>query len=102
MVARHLDENPAGAMGGLLEALTVPMDARILGPSRVREICHRVLTGPQGSAVRAALAHHGRFGGVARALKRIHTDCAASLDVARLAEEAGLSVPAYQTPTSGR
>ncbi len=95
MVSTQLEENLAGATVRLLEALTVPMDAQILGPSLVREICYRVLTGAQGGAMRAALAHHGRFGRVARALKRIHTDYASPLNVARLAEEAGMSVPAF-------
>lgn len=79
----------------LLEALTDPLDAQVLGPSLVREICYRVLTGEQGGAMRAALAHHGRFGRVARALKRIHTDYAKPLNVAGLAQEAGMSVPAF-------
>jgi len=95
MVSTRLDENLAGATVRLLEALTVPMDAQILGPSLVREICYRVLTGAQGGAMRAALAHHGRFGRVAKALKRIHTDYATPLNVTCLAEEAGMSVPAF-------
>lgn len=95
MVSTGLDENLADATVRLLETLTVPMDARILGPGLVREICYRVLTGAQGGAMRAALAHHGRFGRVARALKRIHADYATPLNVSRLAEEAGMSVPAF-------
>ncbi|WP_395067650.1 AraC family transcriptional regulator N-terminal domain-containing protein [Paraburkholderia silvatlantica] len=95
MVSTRLDKHLAGTTVRLLEALTVPMDAQILGPSLVREICYRVLTGAQGGAMRAALAHHGRFGRVAKALKRIHADYAAPLNVTRLAEEAGMSVPAF-------
>lgn len=79
----------------LLEALTDPVEAQILGPNIVREIYYRVLTGEQGGAMRAALAHHGRFGRVARALKRIHTDYATPLSVTHLAQEAGMSVPAF-------
>ena len=44
---------------------------------------------------RAALASHGNFGRIARVLRRIHTDYAQPLDVAALAREAGLSVPAF-------
>lgn len=95
MVSTELDGHMADATVRLLEALTVPMDAQILGPALVREICYRVLTGAQGGAMRAALAHHGRFGRVAKALKRIHADYAAPLNVTRLAEEAGMSVPAF-------
>lgn len=95
MVSTELDDVLAGATVRLLEALTVSRDARILGPGLVREICYRVLTGAQGGAMRAALAHHGRFGRVAKALKRIHADYALPLSVTRLAEEAGMSVPAF-------
>ena len=95
IVSTLLDGDLAGATIRLLEALTVPLDAQVLGQGIVREICYRVLTGEQGAAMRAALAHNGRFGRVARALKRIHTEYATPLNVARLAEEAGMSVPAF-------
>ncbi|CAM4042517.1 AraC family transcriptional regulator [Bordetella muralis] len=95
ITSTRLEGDLAVATLRLLDALTKPLDAQILGPSIVREICYRVLTGEQGAAMRAALAHHGRFGRVARALNRIHTDYAKPLNVTRLAEEAGMSVPAF-------
>ncbi|MBB1592851.1 AraC family transcriptional regulator [Achromobacter sp. UMC46] len=95
MASTRLEGHLAQATLRLLEALTDPLDAQVLGPDIVREICYRVLTGDQGGAMRAALAHHGRFGRVARALKRVHTDYAQPLNVTRLAEEAGMSVPAF-------
>lgn len=85
----------ADATVRLLRALSHPLDAEILGPALVREICFRVLNGEQGGALRAALAHPGRFGRVARALRRIHTDYSQPLDVTHLAQEAGMSVPAF-------
>jgi len=95
ITSTRLEGDLALATLRLLDALTKPLDAQILGASIVREICYRVLTGEQGAAMRAALAHHGRFGRVARALNRIHTDYAKPLNVTRLAEEAGMSVPAF-------
>lgn len=85
----------ADATVRLLRALCSPLDAQVLGPALVREIGFRVLSGEQGGALRAALAHQGRFGRVARALRRIHTDFAQALDVTHLAQEAGMSVPAF-------
>ncbi|SEI81224.1 AraC family transcriptional regulator [Achromobacter sp. NFACC18-2] len=85
----------ADATVRLLRALCSPLDAQVLGPALVREIGFRVLSGEQGGALRAALAHQGRFGRVARALRRIHTDFAQPLDVTHLAQEAGMSVPAF-------
>ncbi|WP_066133206.1 AraC family transcriptional regulator [Bordetella ansorpii] len=95
IVSTPLDEDLADATLRLLRALASPLDARILGPAIVNEICFRVLTGAQGVAMRAALAHNGRFGRVARALNCIHADLAQPLTVAQLAKEAGMSVPAF-------
>ncbi|MGF6536156.1 AraC-like DNA-binding protein [Paraburkholderia sp. GAS206C] len=95
IVSTPLQGDLAEATLRLLQALSSPLDAEVLGPAIVREICYRVLIGERGAAMRAALAHQGRFGRVAKALRRIHTDYAQSLDVSSLAEEAGMSVPAF-------
>lgn len=95
IVSTPLAGDLADATLRLLRALSSPLDAGILGPALVREICYRVLVGEQGDALRAALAHPGRFGRVAKALRRIHTDYSQALDVTNLAQEAGMSVPAF-------
>lgn len=95
ILSTPLEGDLAEAALRLLLALSSPLDAEILGPAIVREICYRVLIGERGGAMRAALAHQGRFGRVAKALRRIHADYAQSLNVSRLAEEAGMSVPAF-------
>ncbi len=95
IVSTPLEGDLAEATLRLLQAVSSPLDAEVLGPAIVREICYRVLIGERGAAMRAALAHQGRFGRVAKALRRIHTDYAQSLDVSSLAEEAGMSVPAF-------
>ena len=95
ILSTPLEGDLAEATLRLLLALSSPLDAKILGPAIVREICYRVLIGERGGAMRAALAHQGRFGRVAKALRRIHADYAQPLDVSRLAEEAGMSVPAF-------
>jgi AraC-like DNA-binding protein len=74
-----------------MEALASPLDTRVLAPAIVREICYRVLTGVQGNAIRAALTHQHHFGRIAKALRRIHTEYEAALDVDTLAREAGMS-----------
>ncbi len=79
----------------LLETLGSPLEARVLGPAIVREICFRVLMGEQDAAMRAALTGQGKFGRIAKALRRIHSDYAASIDVGLLAAEASMSVPAF-------
>ncbi len=79
----------------LLEALSSPTEAKLLGPLIFREITYRVLTGQQGGSLRAALAQGGHFGRIANVLHRIHHHYARQLDVATLAKEASLSVPAF-------
>ena len=95
IVSTPLDATLADTTVRLLRALRSPLDTRVLGPAIVRELCFRVLLGEQGGAIRAALASHGNFGRIARVLRRIHNDYAQPLDVAALAREAGLSVPAF-------
>lgn len=93
--ATPLDRPLSDAVLRLLESLVSPFDARILGPSIVREICYRVLTGEQGDAIRAALTHQHHFGRIAKALRRIHTDYRGDLDVETLAREAGMSLAVF-------
>jgi AraC-like DNA-binding protein len=90
-----LDSALSSAVQRLLDALVLPLDARILAPSIVREICYRVLTGEQGDAIRAALTHQNHFGRVAKALRRIHADYHGALDVDTLAAEAGMSLAVF-------
>ena len=79
----------------LLQALASPLEAQVLGPGIVRELCFRVLVGEQGGAIRAALASQVNFGRISRVLRRIHDDYAQPMEVATLAREAGLSAPAF-------
>ncbi|MDW6092106.1 AraC family transcriptional regulator [Vibrio rhizosphaerae] len=95
IVSTPLDDSQADTTVRLLQALCSPLEARVLGPGIIRELIFRVLQGEQGGAIRAALACHGNFGRIARSLQRIHLDYAQSLNVATLAHEAGLSVPAF-------
>jgi len=95
IISTPLDGPIADATMRLLQVLASPLDARVLGPGIVRELCFRILQGEQGKAVRMALATRGSFSRIARALRRIHGDYAQALDVATLAAEAGQSVPAF-------
>ncbi len=90
-----LDEAMSDALLRLLQALQSPSDARILGPSIVRELLYRVLTGPQGGAIHASLTQHSHFGKIGKALRRIHASYDTPIDVGTLAREAGMSVPAF-------
>ena len=80
-----------------LQIMSSPADAVMLGPAMVREIYYRVLTGPQGAIMRSTLTMQGQFGKVAKALRKMHTEYDSSLDVNRLAREAGMSIPAFHS-----
>lgn len=95
LLATPIDERIADATVRLLEALTHPGDAKLLGPGIVREITYRVLMGEQGGGLRAAMLQGGHFGRIAKALRRIHAHYDRQLDVATLAREANMSAPAF-------
>ncbi|HDS0949249.1 TPA: AraC family transcriptional regulator [Stenotrophomonas maltophilia] len=79
----------------LLEALSDPLEAAVLGPALVRELYFRVLTGAQGAAMREALAMRGRFGRIGKVLRHIHAAYPTALDVDALAAEAEMSVATF-------
>lgn len=95
MVSTPMDEALAETVLRFLAAMGDAREARILGPALVREIYYRVLTGPQGAALRTALAQRGTFGRVARAIRKIHAEHAQPLRVADLAQAASMSVPSF-------
>lgn len=95
MVASPMEASLQASVLRFLEALVSPLEARLLGPSLVREIYYRVLTGAQGGTLCAALNPEGRFGRVSRAIRRIHDDYAQPLSVKSLAEEASMSMPRF-------
>ncbi len=95
MVSTAVDDKLSDAVIRLLEVLASPQECEILGPSIMREIYYRVLTGKQGAAIRETLMHQSHFSKIGKALKRIHADFAGELDVATLAKEANMSVAAF-------
>lgn len=95
IASEKLDAPLAESVVRLLRALEHPDEVRALGAGLLREINYRVLAGPRGEALRAALARRGAFGQVATALRRIHADYRESLDVGTLANEVNLSPAAF-------
>ncbi|WP_075259754.1 AraC family transcriptional regulator [Herbaspirillum camelliae] len=95
MFATRMDHRMQASVLRFLEAVSIPMEARILGKALVKEIYLRVLTGEQGASMRAALRNDGQYGKVARAIRKIHAAYADKLDVEQLAQEAGMSPPSF-------
>ncbi|MCU6154371.1 AraC family transcriptional regulator [Enterobacter hormaechei] len=97
MVSSPMDNAVKTALLRLLEVLNSPLEAAILGPSRMRELYFRVLTGTQGNAMRAALTLQGQFGKIGKVLQHIHATYAESLTLNQLATKAGMSVPTFHS-----
>lgn len=95
IMSSPLDDALGETVLRLLEALTSPLETRLLAPAIMRELLFRVLTGEQGGALRAGLAHQSQFGKIGKALRRIHADFHRPIDVGMLADEAGMSVTAF-------
>jgi AraC-like DNA-binding protein len=79
----------------LLECLRSPVEARILGPSVVREIVYRALCGPQGYLLMGMVERHGQASQINTALQWIHAHYAEPFSVARIAGDVGMSVSAF-------
>ncbi|MFP6561315.1 AraC family transcriptional regulator N-terminal domain-containing protein [Paraburkholderia sp. B3] len=97
MTSTPMDDAMQTSVLRLLEAMHRPLEAAVLGQGLLRELYFRVLTGAQGGSMREALAMQGQFGRIGRSLRLIHAAYAQSLDVAQLAEEAGMSVPSFHS-----
>jgi len=95
MYATQVDDTLAASVLRLLQALSSPLEAKILAPAIVREIYFRILMGEQGAAMRAALSQGSHFQKISRALRKIHEGFSDKLDVDSLAHESGMSVPAF-------
>ncbi|MGY2171879.1 AraC family transcriptional regulator N-terminal domain-containing protein [Pseudomonas gingeri] len=97
MYSSPMDDKLSDSLLRFLEVMSVPVEARILGPTLMREIYYRIITGEQGGSMRAALNRQGQFGKVARAIRKIHACYSQHLDVEQLAREAMMSVPSFHS-----
>jgi AraC-like DNA-binding protein len=97
MMSSPMDADMRASILRFLEALNRPLEAAILGPALLRELYFRVLTGPQGSPLRDALAMKGQYGKIGHALRRIHAGFGEALTLTELAAAAGMSIPSFHT-----
>ena len=79
----------------LLHALHHPQELAILGPGLVRELHYRILVGPQGGSLMAALRRNGTTDRIVQSLELIRERYKEGLSVPELAVTAGMSVPSY-------
>ncbi|SFN06004.1 AraC-type DNA-binding protein [Izhakiella capsodis] len=90
-----LTEEMLCAAERLLDVMSNPRDARVLGPQLVREMLYYVLLGPCGGALLTMVSRQTQFSQIARALHRIESHYAENLSVELLASEVNMSVSAF-------
>ncbi|MCP3971747.1 MAG: AraC family transcriptional regulator [Rhodobacteraceae bacterium] len=98
--ARPLSAGPAdpawlGPLVRYLELIDDPLDARVLGPSTLRELHYRLLISPIGGMLRKLLVADSHASRVARAIQKVKTEYRSSLSVPELAKAAGMSASSF-------
>jgi AraC-like DNA-binding protein len=86
-----IDAPLAGAFERLLALLETPAAIPVLGRQTIREIYYWLLAGPNGPAIARLTSPEGHAQRIARALRLLRENFAASLRIADLARAAGMS-----------
>ncbi|MGV1872556.1 AraC family transcriptional regulator [Agrobacterium rosae] len=95
LLSSKMDRNIGDVLHRLLTVLGNPVDVAVLGNSTLRELHYRVMSGPQGDAVIAAIQRKGTSGKLVESVAWLRENYANEIAVADLAKEVGMSVPSY-------
>ncbi|WP_276122021.1 AraC family transcriptional regulator [Pararhizobium qamdonense] len=95
LLSSKMDRNIGDVLYRLLTVLGNAVDVAVLGNSILRELHYRVMSGPQGDAVIAAIQRKGTSGRLLESVAWLRENYANEIAVADLAEEVGMSVPSY-------
>jgi len=95
LLSSRMDRDIEDVLLRLLTVLVNPVDVAVLGSSILRELHYRVMSGPQGDAVIAALQRKGTSGRLIESVTWLWENYASEIAVADLAKEVGMSVPSY-------
>ncbi|MDU1689365.1 MAG: helix-turn-helix domain-containing protein [Bradyrhizobium sp.] len=90
-----LDDAMRGCVERLLQCLHDPLEARIMGPARVRELLFSALRGPQADVLRALVEQQGQFSRIATSLNHLHAHYAEPLNIETLAGYAHMSASTF-------
>ncbi len=95
LFSSKMDTDMQDVLLRLLKALGSPVDFAVLGTSILRELHYRVMLGPQGGAVIAALRRKGTSGKIVESVAWLRDNFGSAITVAELARDAGMSIPSY-------
>jgi AraC-like DNA-binding protein len=98
--ARSLSSGPAdpGLIDGIARYIALqdaPLDAKVLGPSILREIHFRLLMSPTGGMLRSLLSVDSHASRVSKAILKLREEYRETLAVAVLAQVAGMSQSSF-------
>ncbi len=80
-----------------VELVDNPLDAKILGPSILREIHYRILLSSTGVVLRTILAADTYANRISKAIKRLRSEFRSPLKVSELANVASMSASSFHT-----
>ncbi|MFJ2340091.1 AraC family transcriptional regulator N-terminal domain-containing protein [Pseudomonas protegens] len=95
MTSAVLDDAMRGCVERLLRCLHDPLECKVMGPSRVRELLFAALRGPQADALRALVEQQGQFARVSASLNHLHEHYTEPLNVETLARCANMSTSTF-------
>jgi len=95
MTSVALDDAMRHSVEELLRCLHDPLECRIMGPARLREVLFTALRGPQAGALRALVEQQGQFARLAASLRHLHEHFAEPLNVDTLARYANMSTSTF-------
>ncbi|NKK73998.1 helix-turn-helix domain-containing protein [Rhizobium leguminosarum bv. viciae] len=95
LFSSRMDSSIEDVLLRLLMALRSPVEVAVLGGSILRELHYRVMSGPQGGAVIAALQRKGTSGKLVESVAWLRENYSSEIAVADLARAVGMSVPSY-------
>lgn len=90
-----LDDDFNDAAIRLITALKSRVESRILGPSLLKELTYRAISGPGGESLMALASRHTAFSRVAKVIRHIHADYGHVMTVENLAHRANMSVSGF-------
>ena len=95
MTSAVLDDEMRGCAERLLRCLHDPLESRIMGQARLRELLFVALRGPQADVLRALVEQQGQFARIAASLHHLHGHFTEPLNVETLASCANMSASTF-------
>jgi AraC-like DNA-binding protein len=95
MTSALLDTAMRESVERLLRCLHDPVECRVMGQSRLRDVLYAALRGPQAGVLRALVAQQGHFARIAASLAYLHKHYDEPLNVDTLARQANMSASTF-------